>query len=57
MADLRQHFRPEFLNRVDEVVLFHPLGLEEVAAIAGLLVKDLNARLAAKRIRLSLDKK
>jgi len=57
MTDLRQHFRPEFLNRVDEVVLFHPLGIDEVAAIAGLLIKDLNARLATKRIRLTLDKK
>jgi len=57
MADLRQHFRPEFLNRIDEVVLFHPLGVDEVAAIAGLLIKDLNARLATKRIRLTLDKK
>ncbi|MFM7398323.1 MAG: ATP-dependent chaperone ClpB [Verrucomicrobiota bacterium] len=52
MADLRSHFRPEFLNRVDEVALFSPLGESEVLAIARLLVDGLNARLAARRIRL-----
>ncbi|MEY3772000.1 MAG: hypothetical protein RL067_13, partial [Verrucomicrobiota bacterium] len=54
MTDLRGHFRPEFLNRLDEVVLFRPLGEEQVATIAGLLLQALNARLAAKRIRLEL---
>ena len=54
MTDLRGHFRPEFLNRIDEVVLFRPLGEEQVATIAGLLLQGLNARLAAKRIRLEL---
>jgi ATP-dependent Clp protease ATP-binding subunit ClpB len=54
MTDLRGHFRPEFLNRIDEVVLFRPLGEEQVATIAGLLLEGLNARLAAKRIRLEL---
>jgi ATP-dependent Clp protease ATP-binding subunit ClpB len=57
MADLRQHFRPEFLNRVDEVVLFRPLGIEEVASIAAILIEGLNARLAPKRIRLELHAK
>ena len=52
MADLRSHFRPEFLNRVDDVALFSPLGEAEVLAIARLLVDGLNARLAARRIRL-----
>ena len=54
MTDLRGHFRPEFLNRIDEVVLFRPLGEEQVAIIAGLLLQGLNARLATKRIRLEL---
>jgi len=40
---------------VDDIVLFHPLGLEQVAAIAGLLLQGLNARLAAKRIQLVLS--
>ena len=55
MADLRAHFRPEFLNRVDDVALFSPLGSEQVAAIAGIMLRGLNERLAAKRIRLDLD--
>jgi ATP-dependent Clp protease ATP-binding subunit ClpB len=55
MTDLRAHFRPEFLNRVDDIVLFKPLGLEQVAAIAGLLMQGLNARLASKRIQLVLS--
>ena len=54
MTDLRGHFRPEFLNRVDDIVLFKPLGLAEVAAIAGLLMRGLNDRLASKRIQLIL---
>ena len=55
MADLRAHFRPEFLNRIDDIALFRPLGPEQVAAIAGLMLKGLNDRLAAKRIRLEFD--
>jgi ATP-dependent Clp protease ATP-binding subunit ClpB len=55
MADLRQHFRPEFLNRVDETVLFKPLGLEEIGRIVGLLVADINRRLAEKRVTVVLD--
>jgi len=55
MADLRAHFRPEFLNRIDDVALFSPLGPEQVALIAGLLLRGLNERLAAKRIRLDFE--
>ena len=57
MADLRQHFRPEFLNRVDETVLFKPLALEEIEKIVGLLVADINRRLAEKRVTVALDDK
>jgi ATP-dependent Clp protease ATP-binding subunit ClpB len=57
MTDLRQHFRPEFLNRVDETVLFKPLGLEEIEKIVDLLLADLNKRLAEKRVIVSLDEK
>ena len=45
MSELRQHFRPEFLNRVDDIVLFKPLTLQEVEQIVGLLTKDLSHRL------------
>ena len=53
MADLRAHFRPEFLNRIDDIALFQPLGPEQVAAIAQIMLKGLNERLLAKRIRLN----
>ncbi|MEM9253432.1 MAG: AAA family ATPase, partial [Planctomycetota bacterium] len=54
MADLRSHFRPEFLNRVDDVVLFSPLTLSEIERIVDLLAADLQARLADRRITLEL---
>ncbi len=57
MADLRQSFRPEFLNRIDETVLFKPLALEEIARIVDLLIADVNKRLAERRITVKLDAK
>ncbi|SDS19997.1 ATP-dependent chaperone ClpB [Opitutus sp. GAS368] len=57
MADLRQSFRPEFLNRVDETVLFKPLTLEEIERIVSLLIADINRRLADKRVTVTLDQK
>ena len=54
MADLRRHFRPEFLNRVDDIVLFKPLLLPEITRIVDLLIADLNNRLSAKQMELSL---
>ena len=54
MADLRRHFRPEFLNRVDDIVLFKPLTLDEVKRIVGLLTQDLERRLKDRRIRLEI---
>ena len=57
MAELRQTFRPEFLNRIDETVLFKPLTLEEIGSIVKLLVADLNRRLADRRVTVSLDAK
>jgi ATP-dependent Clp protease ATP-binding subunit ClpB len=57
MADLRQAFRPEFLNRVDETVLFKPLGLEQISRIVDLLLADLNKRLAERRVTVALDAK
>ncbi len=50
MAELRQGFRPEFLNRIDDVILFKPLNLEEITRIVDLLLADLNKRLADRRI-------
>ncbi len=54
MAELRREFRPEFLNRIDDIVLFKVLTLAEIKAIVGLLVGDLRKRLAARRIELEL---
>jgi ATP-dependent Clp protease ATP-binding subunit ClpB len=56
-ADLRQAFRPEFLNRIDETILFKPLTLEEITGIVDLLVSDLNKRLADRRVTVALDPK
>jgi ATP-dependent Clp protease ATP-binding subunit ClpB len=54
MAELRGHFRPEFLNRVDEIVLFKPLTLLEIERIVDLQIADVRARLADRRLQLEL---
>ena len=54
MAELRAHFRPEFLNRVDEIVLFKPLTLAEIKRIVELQLELLRQRLAERHIRLEL---
>jgi ATP-dependent Clp protease ATP-binding subunit ClpB len=50
MGDLRGHFRPEFLNRIDEIVLFKPLTLREIERIVGLQIDLLRERLTAHRL-------
>ena len=57
MTEMRRAFRPEFLNRIDETILFKPLTLEEIAQIVDLLVVDLNRRLADRRVTVKLDAK
>ena len=54
MDELRKHFRPEFLNRVDDVVVFHPLGESQLTHIVDLRLKDLQAMLEARHIQLHL---
>ena len=54
MGELRAYFRPEFLNRIDDVVLFKPLTLAEIEEIVELLIAELRQRLAAKRIELAV---
>jgi ATP-dependent Clp protease ATP-binding subunit ClpB len=54
MEELRRGFRPEFLNRVDEIVLFKPLRPSEIERIVGLLAGQLRARLATRRMSLEL---
>ena len=54
MNDLRAHFRPEFLNRLDEIIMFKPLTQENIGNIVDLMMADLNRRLADQEIRLEL---
>ena len=54
MNDLRAHFRPEFLNRLDETILFKPLTKDNIGGIIDLIVADLNRRLADKELSLEL---
>ena len=56
MSALRAQFRPEFLNRVDETVLFKPLTVEEITGIVELLADDLRRRLRQQDITLQIDK-
>ena len=55
MAEMRSHFRPEFLNRVDEIVLFKPLTLAEITRIVDLQLGLLRSRLAERHIDLQLN--
>jgi ATP-dependent Clp protease ATP-binding subunit ClpB len=57
MTEVRQAFRPEFLNRIDETILFKPLTLEEITSIVDLLMADLNKRLADRRVTVKLESK
>lgn len=54
MRDLRNHFRPEFLNRLDETIMFKPLTKSNICDIIDLLVKDINHRLEEKEISIEL---
>jgi ATP-dependent Clp protease ATP-binding subunit ClpB len=55
MAELRGHFRPEFLNRVDDIVLFKPLVQDEIEQIVELMLDELRERLAERRIALEVS--
>ncbi len=55
MKALRAHFRPEFLNRIDETVLFKPLSLEEITGVIELLIQDLRRRLATQGLQLEVS--
>ena len=55
MRELRMHFRPEFLNRVDDIVLFKPLRLEEIERIVDLLMEDIRKRLVERQIKIEMS--
>ena len=54
MHELRSHFRPEFLNRMDEIIMFKPLSKNNIESIIDLLIEDLNHRLEDKELRIEL---
>ena len=54
MNDLRAHFRPEFLNRLDETIMFKPLTRDNISSIVRLMMEDLNKRLEDRQIRVEL---
>ena len=54
MGDLKNHFRPEFLNRLDEIIMFKPLTKNNISSIINLLVADVNRRLADKELKIVL---
>ena len=56
MSEVKKTFRPEFLNRLDEIVVFHPLGRNHVLKIIDILLQDLRKRLAEKNMELKLTK-
>ncbi len=55
MEDLQGHFRPEFLNRLDEIIMFKPLSKENIGGIIRLLMDDLNKRLSDREIKVALS--
>jgi ATP-dependent Clp protease ATP-binding subunit ClpB len=57
MRELKEHFRPEFLNRIDEIVLFKPLTLKEVTTIVDLLLNDVRKRLVDRQITLEVSER
>ena len=57
MEELRLHFRPEFLNRLDEIIMFKPLTKENIGGITDLLLEDVNKRLSDRGIKIELSPK
>ncbi len=57
IKDLRSHFRPEFLNRVDEIVLFKPLTVKEITKIVDLLLNEVRSRLKDRNIKIEITDK
>ena len=54
---LKNHFRPEFLNRVDEIIVFHPLKKEQITRIVDIQLANLQKRLAMRNLKLELSEK
>lgn len=56
MAELKKSFRPEFINRIDEIIVFHKLTEEELTKIVDIMLNEINKRLVEKDIKLDIDK-
>ena len=56
MSELRKQFKPEFLNRIDEIIVFHKLTDEDISKIIDIMLKEVKERLSEKKIELSIDK-
>jgi ATP-dependent Clp protease ATP-binding subunit ClpC len=54
LSELKRHFRPEFLNRLDEVIVFHPLSREEIKQIIGLMLEEEKKLLREKEVELEV---
>jgi ATP-dependent Clp protease ATP-binding subunit ClpB len=54
MNELNSHFKPEFLNRIDEIIMFHPLSKEHIRKIVDIQIKDIQQRLEKKKIKLHI---
>jgi ATP-dependent Clp protease ATP-binding subunit ClpC len=57
LDEMKKHFRPEFLNRIDEQIVFRPLSKEDLAKIVDLMVSDVNDRLMEKGLSIAINKK
>jgi ATP-dependent Clp protease ATP-binding subunit ClpB len=57
MDAVKAHFKPEFLNRIDELIIFHGLGIEEIKAIVEIQMKKLQHRLLERRLQLKMTEK
>ena len=55
MAELKREFRPEFINRIDEIIVFHKLNNEEIKQIIDLMLKQVQSRLKEQKIELKID--
>jgi ATP-dependent Clp protease ATP-binding subunit ClpC len=56
MSEVRKTFRPEFINRLDEIIVFHELSREQIGLIVELMIKDLQKRLAERKLKLELTR-
>lgn len=57
MSELKRQFRPEFLNRIDEIIVFHKLNDEDIKKIINIMINQLEKRLNAQNITLDVDEK